>query len=106
MEAATGDVRPIVDEESKTFIDYSGKYFCEYLDETGEIIWMSERDAWNHLYLYDAKTGRVKNQITRGNWVVRSVDFVDRTNRQIWFPAGWPRAGAGPVLYPVLPREF
>ena len=27
---------------------------------------MSERDGWNHLYLYDAATGQVKNQITQG----------------------------------------
>ena len=34
---------------------------------------MSERDGWNHLYLYDGATGRVKNQITKGEWVVRGV---------------------------------
>ena len=73
---------------SKTFIDYEGKLFVHYLDATGEIIWMSEADGWNHLYLYDAKTGQVKNQITRGPWVVRGVDRVDEEKRQIWFRAG------------------
>ena len=34
-----------------------------------EIVWMSERDGWSHLYLYDGATGRVKNQITKGDWV-------------------------------------
>ena len=53
-------VKAIVDEQSKTFIDYSGKSYLEWLDDTGELIWMSERDGWNHLYLYDAKTGQVK----------------------------------------------
>ena len=98
VDAQTGAVKPIIDEESKTFIDYSGKFFCEYLDDTGEIIWMSERDGWNHLYLYDAKTGSVKNQITKGDWVVRSVDFVDRTNRQIWFQAGGIVPGQDPYF--------
>jgi dipeptidyl aminopeptidase/acylaminoacyl peptidase len=98
VDAQTGVVKPIVDEESKTFIDYSGKFFCEYLDDTGEIIWMSERDGWNHLYLYDAKTGAVKNQITKGNWVMRSVDFVDRANRQIWFQAGGIVPGQDPYF--------
>ena len=88
VDAATGVVKPIVDEASKTFICYSGKFFAEYLDDTDEIIWMSERDGWNHLYLYDAKTGQVKNQITKGNWVVRAVDRVDKEKRQIWFQAG------------------
>ncbi len=58
VEAKTGEARAIVDEQSKTFIDYSGKSFLEWLDDTGELIWMSERDGWNHLYLYDAKTGQ------------------------------------------------
>ena len=98
VDAQTGAVKPIIDEESKTFIDYSGKFFCDYLDDTGEIIWMSERDGWNHLYLYDAKTGAVKNQITKGDWVVRSVDFVDRTNRQIWFQAGGIVPGQDPYF--------
>jgi len=87
VDAATGAVKPVVEELSKTFVCYSAKYFAEYLDDTGEIIWMSERDGWNHLYLYDAKTGQVKNQITQGQWVVRSVDSVDRAKRQIWFQA-------------------
>jgi dipeptidyl-peptidase-4 len=96
VDAQTGVAQPIVDEESKTFIDYSGKFYSEYLDDTGEIIWMSERDGWNHLYLYDAKTGEVKNQITKGDWVVRRVDFVDKAKRQIWFQAGGMVAGQDP----------
>ena len=93
VDAGTGAVKPIVDEESKTFIDYSGKFFCEYLDDTGEIIWMSERDGWNHLYLYDAKTGAVKNQITKGEWVVRSVDtWTARSGKSGSRPAASCRA--------------
>jgi dipeptidyl-peptidase 4 len=48
-----------------------------YLDATGEILWMSERDGWNHLYLIDAATGRSSSQITKGPWVVRNVERVD-----------------------------
>ena len=96
VDAKTGAVQPVVDEESKTFICYSSKFFAEYLDDTSEIIWMSERDGWNHLYLYDSKTGKVKNQITKGEWVVRGVDRVDKEKRQIWFRAGGIRAGEDP----------
>jgi dipeptidyl-peptidase 4 len=96
VDAKTGAVRPIVDEHSKTFIDYSGKFFAEYLDNTGEIIWMSERDGWNHLYLYNSNTSQVKNQITKGEWVVREVDHVDKDKRQIWFRAGGLRPGEDP----------
>jgi len=88
VDAVTGQAHAVIDEQSKTFIDYSGKQFSRYLDDTNEIIWMSERDNWNHLYLYDSETGNVKNQITRGTWVVRRVESVDEEKRQIWFQAG------------------
>jgi dipeptidyl-peptidase-4 len=81
-----GDVRAVIEETSKTFIDYSSKlYFRELTSSnSSELIWASERDGWNHLYLYDMESGKVKNQITKGEWVVRSVDFVDEAKRQIW----------------------
>ena len=88
VDAETGKATAVIDEQSKTFIDYSGKMYFRRLDATDEILWMSERDGWNHLYLYDAKTGQVKNQVTKGEWVVRGVDRVDEKERQVWFHAG------------------
>ena len=99
-------VKAIVDEQSQTFIDYSGKNYLEWLDDTGELIWMSERDGWSHLYLYDAKTGRVKNQITRGEWVVRGVDRVDKEKRQIWFRAGGIIPGQDPYYIHYVRVNF
>jgi len=88
VDAVTGEARTLVDERSDTFIDYAGKQFSRPIDATNEIIWMSERDGWNHLYLYDARTGCVKNQITKGPWVVRDVESIDEAKREIWFRAG------------------
>ena len=98
VDASTGNSKPIIDERSKTFIDYSGKMFVEYLDDSNEIVWMSERDGWNHLYLCDANTDQAKNSITRGEWVVRGVDCVNRQTRQIWFRAGGIRPGQDPYF--------
>ncbi len=96
VEADSGTARAVIDEESKTFIDYNSKFFVHYLDATNEIVWMSERDGSNHLYLYDAATGRVKNQITKGPWVVRGVDRIDDAARKIWFRAGGIHPGQDP----------
>jgi dipeptidyl aminopeptidase/acylaminoacyl peptidase len=63
---------------------------------------MSERDGWNHLYLYDGTTGKVKNQITKGPWVVRSVERVDTTHRQITFLAG----GMNPKQDPYFTQHY
>lgn len=87
VDAATRGVRAIVDEVSPTFLDYAGKYFAEVLEDSQELIWMSERSGWNHLYLYDLRRGVVKNPITQGAWVVRGVDHVDPQRRQITFRA-------------------
>ncbi len=85
--STNGAVRAIVDERCDTFFCYSSKLFLEFLDETGELLWMSERSGWNHLYLYDAKTGEVKNAVTSGEWVVKSVKSVDHAARKVYFMA-------------------
>jgi hypothetical protein len=56
-----------------------------YLPKSKEIIWFSERDNWGHLYLYDATTGKLKNPITKGDWVVTRLIKVDEAKRQFVF---------------------
>lgn len=87
VDATTGEARSIIDEQSDTFIDYAFKQFAHHVPHKHEILWMSERDGWNHLYLYDAITPCVKNQITSGQWVVRGLEGVDDEQRQVWFRA-------------------
>ena len=98
VESASGKPRAVISEEPKTFFCYSGKKYINNLADGKEIIWMSERDGWNHLYLYDGITGKVKNQITKGNWVVRGVEKVDEDKRQIWFQASGMYPGKDPYF--------
>jgi dipeptidyl aminopeptidase/acylaminoacyl peptidase len=107
VDAITGRARAIISEEPKTFFDYrtangtltdSGKKFRYDVDDGKEVVWMSERDGWCHLYLVDGVTGAVKNQITKGPWVVRGVQHVDPRSRQIWFSAGGMDAGTDPYF--------
>lgn len=81
----SGKTREVIRETSQTFIHYSAKNYRYDVSDGKEIIWASERDGWNHLYLYDGETGRVKNQITSGEWVVRRVVHVDTVSRRILF---------------------
>ncbi len=96
VNARTGAARVVVEETSKTFIDYKKKTWRHWLHGTGELIWMSEHDGWAHLWLHDIKTGQVKKQITRGRWVVREVLHVDEQQREVWFLASGLRAGEDP----------
>ena len=98
IDAATAKTRAIISEEPKTFFTYSSKKFRQDIEETNEVIWMSERDGWNHLYLYDSRTGAVKNQITKGEWPVRAVVSVDEKARQIYFSASGMYEGKDPYF--------
>jgi dipeptidyl aminopeptidase/acylaminoacyl peptidase len=98
IDAATGKARAVISEEPKTFFAYSGKKYRADVDDGKEIVWMSERDGWNHLYLYDGATGAVKNQITKGDWVVRNVVRVDDEARQIVFSASGMYPGKDPYF--------
>jgi len=100
IDAATGAVRILVDERSETLIDPGMTYF-RVLEETSEIVWSSERDGWCHLYLYDGKTGRLKQQITKGPWVVRAISSVEEKARRVYFTASGREAGRDPYLVHV-----
>ena len=51
---------------------------------------MSERDNWNHLYMYvDRTTAQPIRQITKGEWYVRDILRVDETNQLIYFSGKW-----------------
>ncbi len=96
VDAQTAKPRALITETSPTFFCYYSKFFSHHVDDGKELVWMSERNGYNHLYLYDGKTGLVKNQITKGDWVVRSVAKVDDTKRQIWFSASGMHPGKDP----------
>lgn len=82
----TGKVNILINEQSKTFIDYSSKKYRHDIEDGKAIIWTSERDGWNHIYLYNGD-GSLKKQLTKGKWVVRKVIHVDEENEEIYFTA-------------------
>jgi len=115
VDAATSKPRVVVDETSAAFIDYrraaaglsdSGRMFRADVADGREVVWMSERDGWSHLYLYDGATGRVKQAMTKGDWAVHAVDKVDEEKRQIWFTANGMDAGKDPYFLHAFRINF
>jgi dipeptidyl aminopeptidase/acylaminoacyl peptidase len=93
-DATTGAVREVFEEVVKTqFESGRGAINWRYLPNTNEILWYSERDNWGHLYLYDSKTGKLKNQITKGDWLVSRLLKVDEKNRVLYFMGNGREAG-------------
>ncbi|MEO6135291.1 MAG: prolyl oligopeptidase family serine peptidase, partial [Ginsengibacter sp.] len=92
--AKTGETTALLDEKTNTFI-YLSRVFTQYLPESNEIIWSSEKDGYRHLYLINTATAAVV-PITSGNWVVRNIDSVDTKKREIWFSAVGKNTGEDP----------
>jgi dipeptidyl-peptidase 4 len=82
----TGVVRDVFEEKTSTYFESGmGTANWRFLPATGEVLWLSERDDWAHLYLYDLQTGRLKNAVTGGAWNVTEALRVDEKARQVYF---------------------
>lgn len=84
----TGLTRVLFEEFSKTHIslmlnsDESPALLP--LPETSELLWYSERSGWAHLYLYDLESGKLKNTVTQGEWLVRDIVHLDFERRELF----------------------
>ena len=105
VSAENGRVRPLVEETSETFVNWL-RQFRHDLSNDKEMIRMSERDNWNHLYMHNRETGKVIRQITRGEWYVREVVRVDEENQQIYFSANGMVPGEDPYLVRYYRIDF
>lgn len=97
MSAADGSVRPLVEETNDKYIFYN-RLFRHILKGGTQLIWSSERDNYNHLYLINTKDGSVAKQITCGQWYVRQVIKVDEDTKQIYFSASGVNKDEDPYL--------
>jgi dipeptidyl aminopeptidase/acylaminoacyl peptidase len=104
-DAATGDVRDAMTERIATYFESGdspdnggGTVNWRYLSRSNEVVWFSQRDDWGQLYLYDLATGKLKNQITRGEGDVTQVVRVDERSRAIYFLAVGKEAGRDPYF--------
>lgn len=83
----SGEVRDVLEEVVETHYEAgpNAQENWRVLDTSDEFIWFSEKDNWGHLYLHDLQSGQLKNQITSGNWNVRSIQKLDLENEQVYF---------------------
>lgn len=97
MDAQTGRLRTVVEEQSQKFVNYP-RLWRQFVAGGKQLLWMSERDNWNHLYLYDVEKAKVIRQITKGAWCIREVQYVDERNQQIYFSASGVNSEEDPYL--------
>ena len=98
-DTAMGTIRDVLEETAATqYESGQGRFNWRYLPATNEVIWYSERDNWGQLYLYDAATGKLKNQITTGEGTVTQLLRVDEKNRRLYFLADGREKGRDPYF--------
>ena len=97
MSAETGAVRTVVEEKFPKYVNWTRIYRYHFKDGK-RLLWTSERDNYNHLYLYDKTTGKVIRQLTKGPWYVRGVQHVDEQRGIVYFSANGREKGQDPYF--------
>lgn len=106
-DATTGQVKTLFEEKVATqYESGQGSINWRFLPASNEILWYSERDDWGHLYLYDATTGKLKQQVTKGEFVVTRLLKVDEKNRLLYFLANGREKGRDPYFSHFYKVDF
>ncbi len=81
IDGNSGNAKVVLNEKDKAYVDVTDN--LTFLKDNS-FIWTSEKDGFNHIYVYD-KTGKLKNQVTKGNWEVTSYYGLDEKNKTIFY---------------------
>lgn len=71
----------VLNEKDKAYVDVTDN--LTFLKDNS-FIWTSEKDGFNHIYLYD-KTGKLKNQVTSGKWEVTAYYGFDEKSNTVFY---------------------
>jgi dipeptidyl-peptidase-4 len=96
LDALTGAATAVIDENGPTFFDYAAKLWLHHVEGSDEVLWMSERSGWNHLWRIDGRSGAVLGAITSGEWVVKRVVDVDDVRRELLLVVAGRHKGEDP----------
>ena len=81
VDGTTGNAKVVLNEKDKAYVDVTDN--LTFLKDNS-FIWTSEKDGFNHIYFYD-KSGKLKNQVTKGNWEVTAYYGFDELSKTIYY---------------------
>ena len=81
VDGTTGVSKVVLNEKDKAYVDVTDN--LTYLADNS-FIWTSEKDGFNHIFLYD-KNGKLKNQVTKGNWEVTAYYGFDEKTKTVFY---------------------
>jgi dipeptidyl-peptidase 4 len=86
---STGSKQPIYTETQKTWIELDkANERITFLSNGKEMLIQSDKTGWNQLYLYTAD-GVLKNNVTQGNFTVKSIISIDEKSRHGVLSSTW-----------------
>jgi len=91
-DSTTGKVQKLIEERSNVWVSQKP---LRLVENGKELLWWSERDGWGHFYLYDGQ-GKLKNQLTAGEYVTDQIASVDEKTRTLYFTANGHESGEDP----------
>ena len=102
VDAGTGSFRTVIEERIASSVSLGHSVMSgpnvHLLPASGEFVWYSEEDGWGHLYLHDLASGDLKRRLTKGDWTVWQIEYMDETDRQLFFTAADMEGGSDPYL--------
>ncbi|MFZ4678749.1 MAG: S9 family peptidase [Flavobacterium sp.] len=81
IDGTSATSKVVLNEKDKAYIDVNDN--LTFLKDNS-FIWTSEKDGFNHIYVYD-KTGKLKNQVTKGNWEVTAYYGLDEKTKTVFY---------------------
>ncbi|GEC78965.1 S9 family peptidase [Flavobacterium aquatile] len=81
VDGTTGTAKVVLNEKDKAYVDVTDN--LTFLKDNS-FIWTSEKDGFNHIYLYD-KSGKLKNQVTKGKWEVTNYYGFDEKTKTVFY---------------------
>jgi dipeptidyl-peptidase-4 len=81
VDSTNGNAKVVLNEKDKAYVDVTDN--LTFLKDNS-FIWTSEKDGYNHIYLYD-KNGKLKNQVTKGNWEITKYYGFDEKTKTVFY---------------------
>ena len=77
-----GTIKTILTETSEAWVDVNNN--LTFLGRSGQFLWTSNRDGYEHIYLYSLD-GTLVRQVTRGEWEATDIVGVNERRRVVYF---------------------
>lgn len=96
LDAESAMTKVVFTDQEKTYVDPGYNQFVLF-EKSTDFLCVSERDGWNHIYHVIGENKQVK-QVTKGEFIVRSIEYIDEKKQKVYFTAGGIEQGMDPYL--------